>query len=155
MEKLKVCGRALSPVGKPLAFVWGHWSQELVAAPLPGSFPLCCGKGAAWEGFVMGLGLTLLLDSFQVAFSVLSYPSMVSSGWTGPFLPLAVLLPSPLPWQAECCPLRQPLCASSTASCCPHCSSSAHHHHLVQFLGKPVQPAPRKGCMGHPALSTP
>lgn len=104
IKTLKVCGRVLSPVGKPLAFVWGHWSQELVPAPLTGSLPLCHGKGAAWDGFVMGLGLTLL-DSFQVAFSGLSYPSMVSSGWLGPFLPLAVLLP----WQPECCPLWQAL----------------------------------------------
>lgn len=115
IKTLKVCGRVLSPVGKPLAFVWGHWSQELVPAPLTGSLPLCRGKGAAWDGFVMGLGLTLL-DSFQVAFSGLSYPSMVSSGWLGPFLPRQCSFPgnqSVVPCGRPCEPP-----SPSTASCC-------------------------------------
>lgn len=151
IKMLEVCGRVLSPVGKPLAFVWGHWSQKLVPAPLTGSLLLCRGKGAAWDGFVMGLGLTLLLDSFQVDFSGLSYPSMVSSAWLGPFFLLAVLLP----WQPECCPLWQALWASILQHCILLCLTAALHHHLTQFLGKPVQPAPQKGCMGHPAMSRP
>lgn len=119
VKRFKVCGRVLSPVGKPLVFVWGHWSQELVPAPLPGSFCLCCGKGTAWDGFVMGLGLTLLLDSFQVAFSGLSYPSMVSSGWMRPVLPLA------LPQQPECCPSWQALWASILQHCLLRCLTAA------------------------------
>lgn len=78
---------------------------------------------------------------------------MVISGWMEPFLPLAVLLPLPLPQQPECCPLWQALCASILQLCVLLRFAAAHHHHLMQFLGKPVQPVPRKGWMGHPAMS--
>lgn len=71
--------------------VWLVQQVSQGSAQRCGSLPLCHGKGAAWDGFIMGLGLTLLLDTFQVPLSGLSYLSVVSPGWTGPFF----LLPPP------------------------------------------------------------
>lgn len=91
-------------------------------------------EGAAWDGFVVGLGLTLLLDTFQVPFLL-----QCGGSWLdGTFHPTTMLLPLP------CWPCRPP----SSVPCVPLGFAAAlklHRDDLMGFLGNPVWSAPEEG----------
>lgn len=115
----EVYDRALRIVGKPSAFILGWLEARRQYLPFPpmdvwlvqrfsqgsaqrcGSLLLRMGRGLPCPWLRRGFGINPPCGHFPgLPLSGLSYPSAVSPGWTGPFIPPSILLhgvPSAVP----------------------------------------------------------